>query len=509
MVLKATISAFVITLLGLLAMLLTQDADMNLVYAAFCISPYFLLITIIYFHFNNLRKKFNVFDKPSIVFEGIYSFIFYFIFSTLLPVLLFFSTLGDEHEHRIYADLGGVISEMFPLILILSVFLSLFSSITFVWGLRSWKALILTFLAYIFFSVIVSIFSTVGREIKEAERERRDQADNLKEGRFEWAGAMSNPAGYPVQLYKGTFIFPKDENYEFTFSEGNTVNYHAKWGEAGAETYKRMMSLPKAINITWYSFSENAFYQFHDAIDYNKLLNLFKHSYIERRAASDVEEHYDKIIFGFAPGGRLVIWAAGTGYRQIEIGRYQAKKISVDQKVSDSKEMVYGDLFNQEWRNKVLTDTLIVPLAIQMAKKGQPVPDDYWNKIGMAYTWCPRVVSAPEIKAYDVIFQYFNGERFAFDERIQNITVEKRGIPQNIYIKWYDQNQNRCAVNFEFNEADIFKKFNAFFDRDKNIEAKMEITVDIQNGKGTAQLKSGEHQLLLMETNIIEYGKKF
>jgi len=509
MVLKATISAFVVTILGLLAMLLTQDADMNLVYGAFCVSPYFLVITLIYFHFNKLRKRFNVFDKPSIVFEGIYSFLYYFIFSTLLPVLLFVGTLGDEYEHKIYADLGGVISEMFPLILILSIFLSLFSSIMFVWGLRSWTALILIFLGYILISVLVSIFSTVGREVREAERERRDQADNLKEGRFEWAGAMSNPTGYPVQLYKGIFIFPKDEDYEFTFSEGNTVNYHAKWGEAGAETYKSMMSLPKAIDVTWYSFSENAFYRFNDTIDYNKLLTLFKQPYVERRTAGDVEEHYDKIIFGFTPGGGLVIWAGGSGYRQVEIGQYQAKKIDVDQKVSDSKEMVYGDLFNQEWRNKVLTDTTIIALAIQMAKKNQPVPDNYWNKLRTAYIWNPKFVIAPEIKTYDVIFQYFNAERFAFDERTQNITVEKRGIPQHIYIKWYDKNKNRCAVNFEFDETDIFKKFKAFFDRDKNIKAEMEITVDTQNGRATAQLKNAEHQLLLMETKIIAYGEKF
>ncbi|MND96558.1 hypothetical protein D3C80_888550 [compost metagenome] len=355
----------------------------------------------------------------------------------------------------------------------------------------------------------MSIFSTVGREVREAERERRDQADNLKEGRFEWAGAMSNPAGYPVQLYKGIFIFPKDEDYEFTFSEGNTVNYHAKWGEAGAETYKSMMSLPKAIDVTWYSFSENAFYRFHDTIDYNKLLTLFKQPYVERRAASDVEEHYNRIIFGFAPGGGLVIWAGGSGYRQVEIGQYQAKKIDVDQKVSDRNEMVYGDLFNQEWRNKVLTDTMIIPLAIQMAKKNQPVPDDYWNKLRTAYIWNPKFVIAPEIKTYDVIFQYFNAERFAFDERTQNITVEKRGIPQHIYIKWYDKNQNRCAVNFEFDETDIFKKFKAFFDRDKNIKAEMEITVDTQNSRATARLKNAEHQLLLMETKIIAYGEKF
>lgn len=116
---------------------------------------------------------------------------------------------------------------------------------------------------------------------------------------------------------------------------------------------------------------------------------------------------------------------------------------------------------------------------------------------------------AAEIKTYDVIFQYFNAERFALDERTQHVTVEKRGIPQNIYIKWYDKNQNRCAVNFEFDETDIFKKFKAFFDRDKNIKAEMEITIDTQNGRATARLKNAEYQLLLMETKIIAYGEKF
>lgn len=509
MVLKATVSAFVVTLLGLFATLLTQDTDLNIVYVAFCVSPYFLLLTLIYFHFNKLRKKINVLDKPNFFFEVVYSFLYYLIFSTLLPVLLFVSTLGDVYEHAVYADLGEVISEVFPLMLILSIFLSLFSSITFVWSLRSWKTLISTFLAYIFLTILVSIFSTTARAYKKAERERFTKADNLKEGRFEWSCAMSNPVGYPVQLYKGTFIFPKDGNYEFTFSEGNTVNYQASWGWGGTNTNKKMMSLPLAIDVAWYSFSENIFYRVIDTIDYNRLLTLFKQSYIERRATSDFEEHYDKIILGFAPSGGMVIWAAGSGYRQTEIGRYQAKKINIDKNVSANKEMIYGDLFNQGWRNKVLTDTMIVPLAVQMEKKAKPLPNGYWNRLGIRYSWSPRFMISPEIKIYDASFLYFNGERFVFDERSQSIGVEKRGVPQDVYIKWYDKNKNRCAVNFKFDEEEIFKKFNVFFNRDKNIEAEIEITVDPHKDRATAVLKHGADQLLLLETEIIEYGENF
>jgi len=55
----------------------------------------------------------------------------------------------------------------------------------------------------------------------------------------------------------------------------------------------------------------------------------------------------------------------------------------------------------------------------------------------------------------------------------------------------------------------FLKNSRIFFDRDKNIKAEMEITVDTQNSRATARLKNAEHQLLLMETKIIAYGEKF
>ncbi|HAE68606.1 MULTISPECIES: DUF2931 family protein [Sphingobacterium] len=356
MIIRATVSAFLVAIISLIATLLVQNADLNMVYAAFCCSPYFIVIALIYFYFNFFRKKLKVLEKPKFAFELGYGFLFYCLFSLLLPVLLFLSTWGDEYEHRLYADLGGVIKEMFPLILTLSIFLTFFSSVIITWAIKSWKYLVPTLLGYLILLPIIFAFSTTIREFNDLREERLTQEDNIREGRYKWFCAMSNPAAYPVQLYSGRFIFPKDEDYEFTFSEGNIVNYNAVWGQAGGGTYEQVMSLPKALDVTWYSFAEDVFYRMNGPIDYSKLRRLFSTPYQEKGAIKTNDEHYNKIILGFAPGGVLVVWASGTGRRQVEIGRYQAEKVVIHATDTSKDNGAYGNVFNQEWRDQVLSD---------------------------------------------------------------------------------------------------------------------------------------------------------
>lgn len=507
MIFKSIISAILVAILSLIGMLCTQNDNSNLVYAAVFCLPYFILITFIYFRFNTIRRKLNLFDKPNIIFELAYGFVFYITFCLLLPVFLFVTTLGDDYEHKLYADLGGLILEMFPVILTLSIFLTIFSSIIITWAMRSYKVLLPVIIIYIFFISIVYSIAQYNSE----KQETTISGDNIKEDRNDgWRGSMSNPEAYPVQLYKGIFLLSNDEKYEFTFNEGNTVNYGAKWGENGGNTDKKTMALPKALDLTWYSFAENIFYRVNSPIDYNKLQMLFDTPYVEKRGKRKTQENYNSIIMGFAPGGVLMVWAGSSGRRQIEIGRYPAEKINITTPVSDDEKLKYGDLFNQEWRKKVLTDTTIVPYKVQQLTKNKPIPYGYWDKLRIRYNWHPTFVASPEIKIYDADFSFYNAERFVFsDETLQNNINEERGIPENVYIKWYDKNDNRCAVDFEFNEEKIFKQFDVFFNQQKNTKAKIEFNINQKNKTATAMLINGENQLLLLETPIIEYGENY
>ncbi|MGJ1510098.1 DUF2931 family protein [Sphingobacterium siyangense] len=509
MILRATVSAFFVAIISLIATLLVHNADLNLVYAAFCCSPYFIVITLVYFHFNFFRKKLKVLEKPKFAFELGYGFLFYCLFSLLLPVLLFLSTLGDEYEHRLYADLGGVIKEMFPLILTLSIFLTFFSGVIITWAVKSWKYLVPTFLGYLILLPIIFAFSTTIREFNELREERLTQEDNIREGRYKWFCAMSNPTAYPVQLHKGRFIFPKDEDYEFTFSEGNIVNYNAVWGQAGGGTYEQVMSLPKALDITWYSFAEDVFYRMNGPIDYGKLRTLFSTPYQEKGATKTVDEHYNKVILGFAPGGVLVIWATGTGRRQVEIGRYQAEKVTINASDQSKENGTYGNIFNQEWRGQVLSDTSIIPSDVQEAIANKPIPYGYWDKLRTRYPLQPKLVLSADIKTFDADFEFYNVERFVFDEGLRDMDMASRGVPRDVYIKWYDQHNNRCAARFLFDETETFKNFASFFHDKKGIGAVLEFSVDTKTKIATATLRNDTESKLILKTEVIDYGEHF
>ncbi|MCX2454216.1 DUF2931 family protein [Pedobacter sp. PLR] len=510
MTVKSIISAILVAILGLIGLLCTQNDDLNLMYAVFCCTPYVILMTIFYFHFNSIRRKLNLLDKPNILFELAYGFVFYLAFCILFPVILFLGTLGDEYEHKLYKDLGNVILELFPLFLTLSLFLTFFSSIIIVWAIKSYKTLLPVFIGYFILIPMIYTFAQNTREYKKAKEKAEVIAYDIKEGRYEWHGAMSNPTAYPVQLYKGTFTFPKGEKNDFTFSEGNTVNYGAKWGADGAETRKQTSLMPNALDITWYSFVEDAFYRLNSPIDHDKLRTLFSKSYLDVRSRGNFEEHFDSIIMGFAPGGVMVVWAGSSGRRQIEIGSYQGEKVIIAKQVSNTEQLAYGDLFNSAWRKKVLTDTMIVPSKIQKLTKNKPIPYGYWDKLRTSYNWRPTFVVSPEIKIFAADFSFYNAERFVFfEESLQKNVYEKRGVPENVYIKWYDKNGHRCAVDFEFNEEKTFKKFDVFFNAKKNTAAEIEFNIDQKTKTATATLKNGNSQLLLLETKIIAYGENF
>lgn len=510
MTFKSVISSILVAILGLLCMLGTQKADLNLMYATFCCSPYVILMTFSYFHFNYFRRKLNLLEKPNVLFEFAYGFVFYLAACLFFPVLLFMGTLGDSYEHKLYENLGEAISEMFSYFLPLSIFLTIFSSIIIAWAIKSYQRLVPMFIGFIVLVPMVFSISESSRALHKAKEAAETAAYNIEEGRYEWHAAMSNPTAYPVQLYKGSFTFPKEEKYDFTFSEGNTINYEAKWGEDGGETYKGIMSLPKAMDITWYSFAEDAFYRVNSPVDYNKLRTLFSKPYTEKRGSRNFEENYDSIILGFAPGGVMVVWAAGSGRRQVEIGRFQAEKVTIDQPISDTKELKYDDLFNVQWRKLVLTDTMIVPSKVQKLVRNKPIPYGYWDNLRTSYVWRPTFVTSPDIKIHDADFSFYNSERFVFfDESLQKTADEKRGIPENVYIKWYDQDGNRCAVDFEFEEAKIFKQFDVFFNQQKNTRGEIEFNIDQKSKMATATLKNDKNRLLLLEADIIEYGKKF
>lgn len=505
---KSLISAVLVGIVSLACMICTQDVDIYIVYAAFCSSPYVFIMVLVYFNFSFFRKKFKQFDKPNPYFELFYSFFFYLAGCILFPLLLFLGTLGDPHEHKLYENITGMLSEMMSKFLFLSAFLAVFSTATYCWAMQTYGRLLAVLLGYFLFVPFIYSIAQTRMYIQRSQAEKEVIAYNIKENRYKWYASMSNPTAYPVQLYKGSFVFPNNDKYDFSFSEGNDVNYKANWGAEGGRTYADVQALPKGLAVTWYAFAEDAFYQLDTPIDYDKLLTLFQEPFLERRYNADVAVNYDCIVLGFAPGGMLQIWASSAGRRQVEIGRYQAVKVKAEKPLSQTETIAYGDVFNAQWREHVLRDSMIIPLKVQEAAKKEAIPFGYWDRLSIRYNWKPSFEIPAEIKLHTADFSFFNSERFVFfDKSLYDTDLEMRALPKNAYLKWYNAQGHRCAVDFDFEEEQTFVAFEKFFKG--HTQAALHIEIDYKTQKASASLQDGEDKLLLLETTIINYGKNY
>lgn len=225
----------------------------------------------------------------------------------------------------------------------------------------------------------------------------------MNEPEYEWGISVNAPIGYPIHVYAGKV------GRQYIMSDLWCSTEEPDWGSAYVNEGNDPKELPKDIDIVWFSFIENCFYNLQAPLDYEKIEKLFKEGF-ERRIRYGELRHttYDGLVVGLAPGGTVVVWV-GKGYSPItEVGRFQASQIYLTETSDmDSHERL---IFDKEYRKSIATAPNIVPLEVQKANEGKLIPYNLWDHYAETqYRWYPTF-EIPDGKMGDVFFQYWNGE---------------------------------------------------------------------------------------------------
>ncbi|WP_245688935.1 DUF2931 family protein [Riemerella columbipharyngis] len=121
--------------------------------------------------------------------------------------------------------------------------------------------------------------------------------------------------------------------------------------------------------MIWLSYAKDCFYKVDTPIDKDKIFSLFKEGYLWMGANSNIRHtNYDEITAGFAPGGVVVVWVADAT-RQVEIRRYQGRKIIIPQEEIDALPQEDKLLFDKENRKEVRQDNSVIPQEVIDANK--------------------------------------------------------------------------------------------------------------------------------------------
>ena len=341
----------------------------------------------------------------------------------------------------------------------------------------------------------------------------------MNEPEYEWGISVNAPIGYPIHVYAGKV------GSQYIIRELWSSTEEPDWGEAYANEGDYSKELPKDIDIVWFSFIENCFYKLRAPLDYEKIEKLFKEGFEQRIRYGELRHiTYDGLVVGLAPGGTVVVWV-GYGYSPItEVGRFQASRTYLtyltETSDMDSHERL---IFDKEYRKSIATAPNIVPLEVQKANEGKPIPYNLWDHYAETqYRWYPTF-EIPDGKMGDVFFRYWNGEANTIfytdlEPTTERETILKPKVCQepigklplykkiSINYKAADGIKYAAIITFDWEQsAEAYKK--VFGEHPQEVTAQLYFRLNRNNTHVTTRLIGSNGKDLIIEPKNISIGE--
>jgi hypothetical protein len=352
---------------------------------------------------------------------------------------------------------------------------------------------------------------------KQANKPGIQDTLTTMETNFKWQEGLSCPSGYPIQVYRGWLEGPlvsngvnEEPNSITSISGFGTTTGIGDWGENSSGMSQGVKPIPQRLNCTWYSYVEDVMYHINTELDYPKMVKLFNEGFQDsNRKRGKVMTTYNHIIIGFAPGGVVAVWLKG-GDKDVEIGRYQGKKVVISSKEIASLDSHERLLFDPVDRERTLKNPKIIAPEVQEANKNKPIPYGLWDSYRIKYSWKPTYEFVREGKiSDDLSFDMFNGERETLlDEEFVKNEYHERAIPRVLSFAWWDKNGQGYGGYFLFDEKEIFAAFMEM--HKKNPEANIDLEVKINPGSTylAATLKNGISTIPLKKSKTEVYESR-
>ena len=339
---------------------------------------------------------------------------------------------------------------------------------------------------------------------------------DMNEPEYEWGISVNAPIGYPIHVYAGRV------GSQYIISELWCSTEEPDWGSAYVNEGNDPKELPKDIDIVWFSFIENCFYNLQAPLDYEKIEKLFKEGFEQRIRYGELRHTtYNGLVVGLAPGGTVVVWV-GKGYSPItEVGRFQASRTYLTETSDmDSHERL---IFDKEYRKSIATASNIVPLEVQKANEGKPIPYNLWDRYAETqYRWYPTF-EIPDGKMGDVFFQYWNGEANTIfytdlEPTTERETILKPKVCQEpigklplykeiiINYKAFDGIKYAATITFDWEQsAETYKK--VFGEHPEEVTAQLYFRLNRNNTHVTTRLIGSNGKDLIIEPKSISIAE--
>ena len=196
------------------------------------------------------------------------------------------------------------------------------------------------------------------------------------DNKFAWSVETVADYGYPMKIKSGAFY---DEDGKVIAGIPADMYLSQQWwsGNSGSiiagEQYK---SIPKKMDIRWFSYSEDKFYSGTFNLDSEKLKSIFS----KGLDCGDVKINSSYLKIALAPGGQLFLYLTSPNTELF--GVYQAQEFTV---IDFKKEMGYTiDETRMESFDAYVKK---MPIQTQQEIANKNISMNIWKDISLRYPW--------------------------------------------------------------------------------------------------------------------------
>lgn len=316
---------------------------------------------------------------------------------------------------------------------------------------------------------------------------------SAQQTKFDWSATESAPEGYAMRIINGNLRYHGDPIGAGLYVPNRVTIAHG-WGQGRSShvTGAALKPLPDRLDITFFSYLEDQFYQGSFDLPYDKILAIFSEEEAKPKKLNadgkGIPVHF-KIIVGVAPGGTVAVWASANGNKEVFFG--QAKKVEMDY----AKNVF--DVDNHEERvaySKKVAERESTPEILAAIRKNG-IPFNKWSNFRTRYNWMPTFVGNPP-KSFGAI--YYNGEGKDYELPLEkSFGNTSNPMPRKVDFKYIVPGDDGSRYfMIQFNEPEIldaFAKLSA-----KQLPLKLEFDprfpisqtkIRLHNGKESIELK--------------------
>ncbi|MGI4872191.1 MAG: DUF2931 family protein [Janthinobacterium lividum] len=211
--------------------------------------------------------------------------------------------------------------------------------------------------------------------------------------RFRLSAGPTAAEGYPMKIQFGAFV--RSDGKNLLVPSGNYLNSKGPWNVSGIAwaVGEEMQPAPERLDILYFSYTEDQFYEGKFALPQQRLYELLKAGFWD--TDKNQQTTYNELDVCVLPKGLVVVWLVGPG-RQTLVGHYRAQISDVDyQRFNPGVDRVKAVRYYQ---------AEMLP-AVQAQIAASTISSKPWEEYLTTYPWQLALPPGPTLTSYRLYYQ--------------------------------------------------------------------------------------------------------